>query len=158
MIRDRLVVGVRDASLSLKLQLDPNLTLKTAVTQQQVKIRWWETTIHCKASRSASKHWLCHFQETAKTCTRCGRSPPHSRHGCPVREAICHKCFKKGHYFIVCCTAGSIQRVQSSPMMEDTDEFLGAIETESSNRSWTVPLLLNDVSVDFKIDTGQTWQ
>ena len=41
-------------------------------------------------------------------------------------------------------------------MMEDTDEFLGAIETESSNRSWTVPLLLNDVSVDFKIDTGQT--
>ena len=31
MIRDRLVVGVRDASLSLKLQMDPNLTLKTAV-------------------------------------------------------------------------------------------------------------------------------
>ena len=39
-------------------------------------------------------------------------------------------------------------------MMEDTDEFLGAIETESSNRLWTIPLLLNDVSVDFKIDTG----
>ena len=32
MIRDCLVVGVRDASLSLKLQMDSNLTLKTAVT------------------------------------------------------------------------------------------------------------------------------
>ena len=39
-------------------------------------------------------------------------------------------------------------------MMEDTDEFLGAIETKSSNKSWTFPLLLSDVSVDFKIDTG----
>ena len=39
-------------------------------------------------------------------------------------------------------------------MMEDTDEFLSAIETESSNRSRTVLVLLNDVSVDFKIDTG----
>ena len=39
-------------------------------------------------------------------------------------------------------------------MMEATDEFLGAIEIEPSNRSWTVPPLLNDVSVDFKIDTG----
>ena len=39
-------------------------------------------------------------------------------------------------------------------MMKDTDEFLGAIETESSNRSWTIPLLLNDVSVYFKTDTG----
>ena len=90
----------------------------------------------------------------SKTRTRCGRSAPHSRHDCPAREAICHKCSKKCHYSTVCCTAGSIQRVQSSPIMEDTDEFLGAIETKSSHRSWTVPLLLNDVSVDFKIDTG----
>ena len=32
MIRDHLVVGVHDTSLSLKLQLHPNITLKTAVT------------------------------------------------------------------------------------------------------------------------------
>ena len=30
MIRDRLVVGIRDCSLSVKLQLDPSLTLETA--------------------------------------------------------------------------------------------------------------------------------
>ena len=40
--------------------------------------------------------------------------------------------------------------------MEDVDEFLGAIETKSTapNKSWTVPILLNGISCDFKIDTG----
>ena len=33
MIRDRIVVGLRDARLSEKLQLDPELTLEKAVTQ-----------------------------------------------------------------------------------------------------------------------------
>ena len=46
--------------------------------------------------------------------------------------------------------------VQYSPVREDVDEFLGAIETESTapNKSWTVPILLNGISFDFKIDTG----
>ena len=46
--------------------------------------------------------------------------------------------------------------VQSSSVMEDVKEFLGAIETETTapNNSWTVPLLLNGISFDFKIDTG----
>ena len=33
MIRDRLVVGIKDAKLSEKLQLDPDLTLEKAITQ-----------------------------------------------------------------------------------------------------------------------------
>jgi hypothetical protein len=30
MIRDRIVVGIKDANLSVKMQLDPDLTLKKA--------------------------------------------------------------------------------------------------------------------------------
>ena len=46
--------------------------------------------------------------------------------------------------------------VQYSPVREDVDEFLGAIETEytAPNKSWTVPILLNGISFDFKIETG----
>ena len=41
MIRDRIVVGLRDANLSMKLQMDPDLTLdkarqSEAIKQQQV--------------------------------------------------------------------------------------------------------------------------
>ena len=32
MIRDRIVVGIQDAKLSEKMQLDPDLTLEKAVT------------------------------------------------------------------------------------------------------------------------------
>jgi hypothetical protein len=31
MIRDRIVVGIKDANLSVKMQLDPDLTLKKAI-------------------------------------------------------------------------------------------------------------------------------
>ena len=38
MIRDRIVVGIRDSALSQRLQLDPNLTLETA----KKMVRQWE--------------------------------------------------------------------------------------------------------------------
>ena len=37
LIRDRIVVGLKDAKCSEKLQLDPNLTLEKAVTQARQK-------------------------------------------------------------------------------------------------------------------------
>ena len=41
MIRDRIVVGIRDSSLSAKLQMDPDLTLEKAkrVVNQQEAVR-----------------------------------------------------------------------------------------------------------------------
>ena len=38
MIRDRLVVGLRDANLSEKLQLDSELTLEKAIWQASLKV------------------------------------------------------------------------------------------------------------------------
>ena len=38
-----------------------------------------------------------------QVCTRCEKGM-NSRGACPAREAICHKCNKKGHYGAVCRT------------------------------------------------------
>ena len=171
MIRDRLVVGLRDLNLSLKLQMDSRLTLKTAVImasqnemvrKQQSVVRpadqppSIDRVIFKKQRPQKNKSSQPTQPSKAKTCTRCGKSPAHSHQECPAREAICHKCSKKDHYSAVCRTAGSIQFVQSSPVTEVAEEFLGAIETESPspNSSWTVPLILNEISLNFKIDTG----
>ena len=171
MIRDRLVVGLRDGNLSLKLQMDPKLTLKTAVAtaSQNEMVRKQQSTVR-PAEQPPNIDLVVYKKQYPqqgrlvqptqpnkfKTCDRCGKSPSHSRQECPAREAICHRCSKKGHYSVVCRTAGSIRMVQYSPVREDVDEFLGAIETESTapNKSWTVPILLNGISFDFKIDTG----
>ena len=171
MIRDRLVVGLRDGNLSLKLQMDSTLTLKTAVAtasqnemvrKQQVIVRPAEQppnidlVVYKKQHPQQGRLVQPTNSTKSKTCDRCGKSPPHFRQECPAREAICHRCSKKGHYSIVCRTSASIRMVQSSSVMEDVNEFLGAIETETTapNNSWTVPLLLNGISFDFKIDTG----
>ena len=146
MIRDRLVVGLRDPNLSLKLQMDSRLTLKTAVimASQNEMVRKQQSVVR-PADQPPSIYRVIFKKQRpqknkssqptqpskAKTCTRCRKSPAHSRQECPAREAICYKCSKKGHYSAVCCTAGSIQFVQSSPVTEVAEEFLGAIETES---------------------------
>jgi len=63
LIRDRLVVGLRDYKLSEKLQLDAELTLEKAITQarqhetvkkQQPMLRG-KTTVHCEESIDAVK-------------------------------------------------------------------------------------------------------
>ena len=122
MIRDRIVVGLRDAALSEKLQLDAELTLDKAVAsarqresvrKQQAVVRAEDEsqsvdTVHAKYMPKASaKHtpkpkagverpkrppYQKHVSPTqsTKTCTRCGRSPPHGRQQCPaeMRRAI----------------------------------------------------------------------
>ena len=49
------------------------------------------------------------------TCTRCGKLPPHCHQECPVDEATCYKCLKRGHFSIVCRSTGlvrvNIQRI-----------------------------------------------
>ena len=58
----------------------------------------------------------------------------------------------------MCRSTGSVRAVQySEEMQDDTDNFLGAVETEhppAKINPWTVPLTVNGTVVKFKIDTG----
>ena len=93
MICNRLVVGVHDASLSLKLQMDPNLTLKTAVTAaSQNEIVRKQQSIVRPADQPPNIDYIISKKQLpqptkSKTCTRCWRSPPHSCQDCSAREA-----------------------------------------------------------------------
>ena len=53
MIRDRIVVGIRDSQLSEKLQMDPNLTLEKAVAQsrQAESVKKQQAIIRCGQSQ-----------------------------------------------------------------------------------------------------------
>ena len=115
MIRDRLV-GLRSAQLSEKLQLDPELTLEKALTQvRQEAIKLQQAVLrgegavknelpvdsvnkgkqrpaYCKKLGNRSS------QPATQGCTRCGLTPTHDKTHCPARDAVCHKCGKRGHY------------------------------------------------------------
>ena len=123
MIRDRLVVGIRDHALSEKMQMDPKLTLETAkktirqkeaVQQQQKTLKgvkeptfleavhpgaiWQKRPSgrdhqHMGSQRGASKEQKPHSLQ-AKQCTHCGKGQ-HPRDKCPAKDATCHKCQRK---------------------------------------------------------------
>ena len=115
MIRDRLVVGLFDASLSEKMQLDPELTLdKTialarqseAIHKQQSVVRGtqqqdcptveqekidalsYNNPKNVNKFRRADRQRLprnnagggpLHKEQTKQKCSRCGKSPKHSK-------------------------------------------------------------------------------
>ena len=109
LIIDRIVVGIRDASLSEQLQMDPELTLekaKTVVRQREVVC---EQQVTLKGDRLEAPQLLevvgqmnqksikrqtnapPHVQ---KWCTRCGKDQ-HPHDACPEKDATCRKCQKK---------------------------------------------------------------
>ena len=161
MIRDRLVVGLRNAKLSEKLQLDAELTLEKAVTQvrQAEAIRLQQPLLRGEAvgkpdtpvgvvqrgkpgAKGKQSHQARHKAGASthsypKACSRCGKSPPHDRQHCPAKDAICRKCAKRGHFQAVCRSSVKVGGVQagqdpSEAPYDSSDVFLGAITYQSA--------------------------
>ena len=177
MIRDRLVVGIRDVSISQQLQIDAGLTLEKAKTKirqreavgeqqkelqgatknatslEEVGSQWRHKSDQPRRgftnkSRTSGKERTRDFQST-KSCSRCGKEP-HSRDKCPARDATCHRCTKKGHY-------GSQCRTKQMANVT-TENVLGTafLDTVAGKRStaWHSTVKLNNQLKKFKLDTG----
>ena len=95
MIRDRIVVGIRDTALSERLQLDPELTLEKAMKmvrqreavkeQQQILkgvVNPSETNVDRVWKKTGGQN------SSRAKCYRCGRGP-HRNENCPAWEATC---------------------------------------------------------------------
>ena len=183
MVRDRIVVGIRNAALSEKLQLDAELTLEKAVTyvrqsetvkQQQTLLRGGntekpDTVIGAVqgtrepgqgSRRQRSSQWTSRGPTqnqcgSSTVCSRCGKFPAHDREHCPAKDAICRKCSKRGHYQAVCRSPAKVGGVQAHTDSSH-EVFLGAVETQDREPAnpWAVTLQLNVRVIEFQIDTG----
>ena len=151
MIRDRIVVGIRDATLAEKLQLDAELTLDRAVTrvrqaeavkQQQPVIRGGENKevlvgkIHRPKPQASTPVKTARRPkpktEESDKCTHCGRAPKHDRRSCPAREVECRKCGKTGHFQAVCWSRkGKLRQITASNPEPEEEQFLGAVGENS---------------------------
>ena len=164
MIRDRLVVGIRDSALSEKLQMDATLTLESAKKairqreafheQQQTLKAGDRTTVDVDAvqpksrrqnerrgntyNTRASTQPHPNNSQTGEECSRCGRER-HPRDKCPARDAQCHNCKRKGHFRAQCH-----QRVVST--IQDTDSaFLDTLSSGKTN-IWIAHIAINGSS------------
>ena len=178
MIRDRIVIGILDKTVSEKLQLTADLTLKMAVdTARQselVKLQMKDVNSDLSVDalrlpaphrRSYKSHKMSpkqHHSSTpakSKNCQRCGKGP-HSNENCPAKNKSCNKCGKIGHFY-KCCWTKQIRAVQNEDSTPtDTISglnqlFLGSILVDDrASDEWTVILKLHGSEAQFKIDTG----
>ena len=173
MLRDRIVVGIRDQALSQRMQMDPELTLekakttcqKEAVREQQLMLESTTKTTtsvdQVQRSHQKDKRTQSHSFKppparppSSKLCMRCGRGP-HPRHQCPAKDVQCHKCKHKGH-FAVQCHSKSVAEVGNIPLPEqeyDDIAYLNTLGSQDANY-WTCGIQVNGQDMNFKVDTG----
>ena len=176
MIRDRLVVGLRDEALSQQLQMDSGLTLEKAKTKARQREAIGEqqrvlkgasalgdsTSLEEIQSRrrqrgpgpnsSSTKKQPRRknpAQKEAAKCTRCGKEP-HLRARCPGRDAECHKCGNRGHYKSFCYSK-KLAELTSKDVLETA--YLDTVNTGQTN-AWILTIQLNNAPVKVKLDTG----
>lgn len=180
MVRDRLVVGLRDKRLSEQLQMDPELTLEKAVTkvkqselvkkqQEMLKTNFKGDIANTRLDSVYTKHGgirprqnqaqpkLTFKKVQARPCTRCGDANGHNFQHCPAKEEVCNSCRKKGHFARV-CRSKKLQEVHVATLTEDCTArdiaFLGSLTSDSCTKPWMIKLKVDDCNAEFKIDTG----
>ena len=91
MIRDRIVMGIRDSALSERLQLDPDLTLDKVkkLVRQREAVHKHQQFLSGKSIEGTMVEAVSKGKQQ-QVCTRCGKGA-HPCQAYPAREAICHK-------------------------------------------------------------------
>ena len=170
MLRDRLLVGLYDAAMSERLQLDPELTfekVKKLMRHQQLqagaaggssknpieidKVKGRKARVRWGAQRPAKQNGSHKSAGVKPHCSCCGKER-HSWHKCPARDADCHKCGKKGHFSSACFSKGKSSAAADTLTLDTT--FLGAVTGPTGEHAWTSELLIEDRQTIFKLDTG----
>ncbi|UYV76985.1 hypothetical protein LAZ67_14002708, partial [Cordylochernes scorpioides] len=155
LIRDRIVVGVRDKALSERMQLDSELTLEKAVKmvrqqeavrQQQVDLQRPSASQKVNQVKFNSKNFSPKQQQqpsrkkekSAKTrsrCPKCGGFTHREGQACRAEGQRCNLCSKTGH-FANCCPdkqAKTAEVKAVSELDEEIDFLLEVSAVEDSS-------------------------
>ena len=184
MIRDQIVVGIKDEKVREKLlkteKLDLKKTIAVCKASELVKTQTkqmaqdegmvnvvrneWKSGRGAKSSSpasltSASKKGQA--RNVIKDCGYCGGT--HLRMKCPAYGKTCARCGRLNHYAQQCraregdgAKAGHIRVVEEATDSDD-EIFVGYVEeqtTPNSSDPWKEALKINETLITFLIDTG----
>ena len=179
MLRDRLIVGIRDTALSERLQLNAELTLdktkkairqKEAVKEPGQELKGEAThkehlaveDMTRKPATQPGRRGGATYQNgrpqhtggghSQAQCGRCGRRKHQGGQRCPAQNVVCHRCKKRGHFKAQCHSKVPAARSTDEVEIEEA-VFLGAL-TSGSESSWFSTVCLEHKEVRFKLDTG----
>ena len=177
MLRDRLVVGIRDTNVSQKLQMNAKLTLEEAKKEVRQREAVREQSQQLQAADSSSHSSMGEVRRPRPHRGRGGATPNHGRQGqrdrdkqdhkcttcgktkhkpgdkCPAKAATCHKCKRKGHYSSQCFSKTVTATTQEGETQQADAAFLGPVIAENES-TWTSTLRIAGQQIHFKLDTG----
>ena len=174
MLRDRLVVGIRDLSLSEKLQTNPMLTLEKAKTsiRQQAAVkahpmsfsytRWAEkllTLVDLEATGLFRTDLIINLNSSFSGKGKRGYSVQdvgmiiiwQEINVQPLVQFVTNVAIK-GHLSAYCFTK-PLHAVSTGNTKEKASSFLGTM-TEDNKDSWYIDIQMRQRAITFKIDTG----
>ena len=168
LIRDRLVVGLRDTTLSEIMSLDKDVNLAKAISmaKQSEKIKRQQTDIRGDVNSAvdavmANKHKQSYkanpsaqarpatqqIMPDQRICPTRGKWSTHTRWRLPAKEVTWHTGGERGHFSKVCKLAKAVDAAT-----KDNGLIIGIVGVGKD--PWSVEIQIRNVNVKFKIDTG----
>ena len=174
LIRDRIILGIRDNAARKKLLQTQKLTLKHTVDivrsfevaaqqlkqispQEEIRQVNRKLTSYDRKADSSNK-----VRGGNLRCKFCNRQHAPERSKCIAWGRTCNTCGQKNH-FAACCTAQP--RVNYVEHEDDVDEYVASvdssectnqIDTDDSQNKAFATLVLNKKEEKFQLDTGAT--
>ena len=177
LLRDKIVLGVRDETLRSKLLEVRQLTLTGCIdvcraheTSQHQTMQMTRKTqdmqeVQAFRERKSAKTGMKeHRSETGMRCGYCGGRHPRAKEKCPAFGKICNACGARNHFATCCKTQKQYQKKTKIRHFEEEES-----ETESEDdifkidhnagkreRNIQARMMINDMPVRFLLDTGAT--
>ena len=159
MIRDRIIVGMINQSLSEALQLDADITLAKVIERstmaEEIKIQ--QSTV--RDSQLKSVDAISRPQKprgrqdkdykkqrfNRQACRKCGKQPAHPFKECPAMNSTCKICNKPNHWAVVC---------RNNQVSKNLREIKVMQVDQVTSKPWEVMLPINNTPVTWKMDSG----
>ncbi len=170
LIKDRIVVGIRDIALRARLLRETDIDLHKAIqmcraaeashTQlSQIQVAS-DTEVHTvrqtRTRHGAQANDPDMSRYIIRNCKYCGRD--HNKCKCPTYGVNCKKCGKRNHFAskcTVCLSTRSQKNINTvSEETESENEFYVDAVNARNGEDWMVTIKLNGHKTKFKIDTG----
>ncbi|XP_072384499.1 uncharacterized protein [Diabrotica undecimpunctata] len=172
MVRDRIVIGIKDKQTQESLLRESKLTLQKAITtcrlsessKIQAKAFTAESTVDAVRSNRGTSQ---------KVCSYCGFK--HRGRKCPAYGKTCARCQGRNHFAGVCSKSTNglekresvsrkrvheVKNQHSGSESDDSELFINCVKTVgllksgSSQNVWKQKVQVKNCIVEFKLDTG----
>jgi len=172
-IRDRIVLGIRDDATRKKLLRTRQLNLVKAIdicradeaTSRQLKAMTSSEEVHAASEqrRSTSSHRSAKAysysgrrqrqrdNSSDRRCRYCDRSHGASKQDCPAYGKICSNCRKRNHFAAVCKSKPAV----AVNDLTDHDEVLMTLSNTDGQRVYS-NILVDGRRIHFLLDCGST--